>query len=246
MTRTLQCVLGVLFYAFCMLSMAQDVKTYIPEKAYPLLPIFYKEAGRLMPYIPTPAYFGALGEQESCLSLKHSRCFSPTSQLLTPREQGLGIFQLTRAFKTDGSTRFDALSDMRKNYATELSELSWTNLKSRPDLQIRTAVLMVRESYQRLAGVKDPMARLQMADAAYNGGIGGTLKERTACGLAANCDPSKWFHNVELYCLKSKKPLYGNRSACMINREHPELIFNHRLPKYQRHYEDFIKRGVRT
>lgn len=242
MKRTLQSLLGVLLYAFCTLSLGQNVKTYIPEKAYPLLPIFYKEAERLMPMVPTPAYFGALGEQESCISLKHSRCMSPTSQLLSKREQGLGIFQLTRAFRDDGSTRFDSLTDMRNRYRTELSEMSWNNLANRPDLQIRAAILMIREGYTRFAGVPDKMARLQMADAAYNGGVGGTLKERTACGLAKGCDPNLWFDNVENYCLKSKKAIYGNRSPCLINREHPDLIFHLRLPKYQLHYEDYQRK----
>jgi len=118
----------------------------------------------------------------------------------------------------------------------ELKELSWTNVAQRPDLQIRTAILMIRENTTRLAGVKDPENRLQMADAAYNGGIGGTIKERTACGLAKGCDPQIWFGHVEAYCMKSKKKLYGDRSACDINREHPKTLFQIRLAKYQRHY----------
>ena len=215
--KRLYMLVGVLLFLLGVSASAQDVKTYIPEKAYPLLPTFYKEAERLMPSIPTPAYFGALGEQESCIHLKHPRCFAPNSQLLTKREQGLGIFQTTRAFKTDGSIRFDALTEMRAKYMQELRELSWDTYKTRPDLQIRTAVLMVRESYNRLLEVKDPMARLQMADAAYNGGFGGLNKERIGCGMAKGCDPQRWFGHVEKYCLKGTKPLYGNRTACMIN-----------------------------
>lgn len=215
---------------------AQNPRTYIPEKAYALLPIFYTETLRLMPSIPEPAYFGALAEQESCISLRHSRCMSPTSRLLTSREDGQGLFQITRAYKADGSIRFDALTEARRRYINELKELSWTNVAKRPDLQIRTAILMTRENYIRLSGVKDPEVRLQMSDAAYNGGIGGTVKERTACGLAKGCDPQIWFKHVEAYCLKSKKKLYGNRSACDINREHPRTIFQIRLGKYQRHY----------
>lgn len=217
-------------------ALAQNPHTYIPEKAYSLLPVFYKETLRLMPTIPEPAYFGALAEQESCISLRHSRCMSPTSRLLSKREDGQGLFQITKAFNSDGSIRFDSLSETRRRYIDELKELSWTNVAKRPDLQIRTAILMVRENYTRLSGVKDPYIRLQMADAAYNGGVGGTLKERTACGLAKDCDAQYWFNHVERYCLKSRKKLYGDRSACDINREHPKTLFQIRLGKYQRHY----------
>jgi hypothetical protein len=232
----------LLIFIFPALSPAQSVKTYIPEKAHQYLPLVYKESKRLMPSVPTPAYFGGLIEQESCISLKHSRCWSPTSTLNTKREFAIGFGQITKAFRDDGSTRFDSLTDMRNRYRTELSEMSWNNLANRPDLQIRAAILMIREGYTRFAGVPDKMARLQMADAAYNGGVGGTLKERTACGLAKGCDPNLWFDNVENYCLKSKKAIYGNRSPCLINREHPDLIFHLRLPKYQLHYEDYQRK----
>jgi membrane-bound lytic murein transglycosylase MltF len=161
-------------------------------------------------------------------------------------ERGSGLGQITRAFREDGSTRFDALTDMRNRYVNELGELSWNNVKNRPDLQIRTIVLMIRESYQRLAGVSIPMERLAMADAAYNGGIGGTLKERTACGLAKGCDPNYWFNNVENYCLKSKKPLYAGRSACDINRHHAIDTLKTRLPKYEAHYKTYLERMQKT
>lgn len=232
MIRLLLC--GVL-WAITASSWAQNPKTYIPKNAYALLPIFYTETARLMPTIPEPAYFGALAEQESCIHLTHKRCMSPTSRLLTQREDGQGLFQVTRAYRADGSIRFDTLAEMRKRYYSELKELSWTNVAKRPDLQIRTAILMIRENYIRFSGVKGE-PRLQMADAAYNGGVGGTLKEQLACGLAKGCDPQQWFNHVERYCLKSKKKLYGDRSACDINREHPATLFKIRLGKYQRHY----------
>jgi membrane-bound lytic murein transglycosylase MltF len=105
---------------------------------------------------------------------------------------------------------------------------------------------MVRESYQRLTGVPYPMERLAMADAAYNGGTGGTLKERTACGLAKGCDPNYWFGHVENYCLKSKKPLYAGRSACDINRHHSFDVIKTRLPKYENDYQRYLKRTSKT
>jgi hypothetical protein len=71
------------------------------------------------------------------------------------------------------------------------------------------------------------------ADAAYNGGIGGLDKEIKACYLTKECDHKKWWGNVENFCMKSKVALYGNRSACDINRHHVSDVIKTRSPKYQ-------------
>ena len=212
-----------------------NVKTYIPVKAATYLPVVVAEQKRVMPESPSTAYFGGLIEQESCISLTHKRCWDPTSELKTAREQGIGLGMITRAYRTDGSVRFDALQEMKVNYNDQLKELSWLTIKTRPDLQIRTMMLMTRDNYKRLWMVKEPLPRLQMADAAYNGGAGGLEKERVVCGLTKGCDPQQWFGHIEKQCLKSKKPLYGNRNACDINREHVALIFRDRMAKYQQY-----------
>lgn len=223
---------------------AIDVKTYIPKNAPQYLPIVYREVERLMPNVPTPAYFPGLIEQESCISLTHSTCFSPKAQLLTKRERGAGFGQLTVAYKEDGSVRFDMLQEMRTKYIGELRELSWSNILDRPDLQIDAMVLLIREGYMRLGGVKPGMPRLHMTDAIYNGGYGGFLREQTACGLTKGCDPQLWFDNIERICLKSKKPIYGKRSACDINREHPYNVFKLRIQKYELDYQR--RKGVKN
>ena len=218
------------------LASAIDVTTYIPKKAPQYLPVIKQKVTRIMPEAPSLAYFGALIEQESCIYLTHSRCWDPSSELKTSREQGIGLGQITRAYRTDGSLRFDALKELRDRNSRELKELSWLNVKSRPDLQIRGIALMIKSSYGRLPGVKDPMERLTMADAAYNGGDGGLAKERTVCGMTKGCNPQFWFGHIENIRIKSQKPIYGNRSPWDINREHPRLIFKTRLPKYENYF----------
>lgn len=221
------------FFFICNFSYGQNVKTYIPLAAFEYLPIVKKEADRIMPNSPSVAYFGALIEQESCISLKHKRCWRPQSELRTSRELGIGLGMITQAYRDDGSVRFDSLQEMRDKHRAELKELSWLTVKERPDLQIRAIMLMTRDNYTRLYMVKDPMARLAMTDAAYNGGYGGLSKERTACGLAKNCDPQYWFNHIEKFCLKGHRVLYGNRTACDINREHVHSALIVRLPKYE-------------
>jgi len=185
---------------------------------------------------PKVAYLGSLIELESCIHLKHPRCWNPKSRLKSAREEGAGLGQITRAFKPDGSIRFDALSDLKYKYPKELYELNWQVVYDRPDLQIRALALMMRDNYQAFDKyVPDKREAYAFADAAYNGGLGGVNHERRACKLASWCDPNKWFDNVEKLCLKSKAALYGNRSACDINREHVEGVLNTRSTKYTKY-----------
>ena len=227
--------LFVLLLAFGLgCASSQPVETFIPERAKEHLPTLSAQVKDVWPTMSTPNYFAALIEHESCISLKHSRCWAPTSRLKSDREEGAGLGQLTRAFNADGSTRFDALADSRRLDPRGLNELRWETVYQRPDLQMRVIVLMTRDSYNRLVKlVPDHLPRLAMADAAYNGGMGGLLNERRACGMKADCNPNLWFGNVEHTCLKSTKPLYGNRSACDINRHHVHDVLLTRMPKYQ-------------
>lgn len=181
-------------------------------------------------------YVPSLVEHESCISLKHKKCWNSLSRLKTTREEGAGLGQVTRAFNPDGSVRFDTLGEMAKRYKVELREAKWETIYQRPDIQLRIMILMLRDDYKKLYTIDDKENRMQMVDAAYNGGLGGVLKERRACGLSNNCNPNIWFNNVEKYCLKSKKVLYGTRSACDINRHHVEDVFHNNIPKYSKSY----------
>lgn len=211
-----------------------DVNTYIPEQAVEYLPTLKAQVKDVWPAFEFPNYFGALIEHESCISLTHSKCWNPKSRLKSDREEGAGLGQLTRAFKSDGSTRFDALEDAKRLDAKGLNDLRWETVYSRPDLQMRVLILMTRANWNRLDKlVPDKEGKLAMTDAAYNGGIGGVMNERRACGLRGDCDPNKWFGHVEKVCLKSTKPLYAGRSACDINRHHVHDVLHTRMPKYK-------------
>lgn len=187
------------------------------------------EQRQFWPDHPDPAALAALVEQESCVSLKSPKCWNPGARLKTDREEGAGMGQITRAFRADGSVRFDALADLRSQYDAELGALSWGNVYQRPDLQLRALVLMSRDAARPF---RASAAWLHFGDAGYNGGVAGVQKERRACKLAGGCDPGKWFGNVEAHCLKSRQPLYGGRSACDINREHVRGVFLVRRAKY--------------
>lgn len=215
---------------------AQNVTTFIPPKAIPLLPVVQKEVGLIFPDFLYPYYFGSLIEHESCISLKHSRCWAPTSELLSAREQGVGLGQLTRAYNKDGSLRFDKLTELRNRYNSQLKELSWMTIKQRPDLQIRAIVVMTKESWKALHMVTDPKQRLKFTDYAYNGGLGAAKKDRQICGLKKACDPQYWEGHVELTSAKSRAPIYGTRSPYDISRHHVHDVTVTRLVKYKQYF----------
>jgi membrane-bound lytic murein transglycosylase MltF len=114
----------------------------------------------------------------------------------------------------------------------ELKELSWANIYSRPDLQIRAVVFKMKDNYTYFLQYTDWFNAYAFADAGYNGGNGGVNNERRACKISSKCNPALWFGNVELFCLKSKAALYGNRSACDINRHHVKDVLVTRSTKY--------------
>ena len=184
---------------------------------------------------PKAWYLASLVEHESCISLKHSRCWNPNSRLKSAREEGAGLGQITRAYTSTGKVRFDALQEI-KNKHIELQELTWYNVYTRPDLQLRAVVLKMRDNYQYYLPYTDSDNALAFADAAYNGGIGGLNNERRACKISSNCNPAVWVGNVELFCLKSKAALYGQRSACDINRHHVKDVLIVRAPKYRQFF----------
>jgi hypothetical protein len=210
-----------------------DVKTYIPINAFQYLPILKQEQLRFWKDHPSPENLASLAEHESCVSLTSKKCWSPQSQLKSQREEGAGLFQTTRAYRKDGTLRFDTLTEM-KNTHPVLSEWSWENVYNRPDLQIRAAILMSRDNYKFFSRfTPDRRDALYFGDAGYNGGVTGVQNERRACYMTTGCDPTKWFGHVELHCLKSKDALYGQRSACDINRHHVKDVFLNRSEKYK-------------
>lgn len=209
-----------------------DVRTYIPVNAFKYLPILKQEQVKYWSSHPMPETLAGLAEQESCISLVHKKCWSPDSKLETKRELGSGIFQVTKAYRKDGSIRFDTLTDL-KNAHPALQEWSWENVYKRPDLQIRAMLLMNVDNYKLLSNIKDPIIRLHFTDASYNAGLGNVNDKRRICKLSSSCDPQQWFDNVENSCRANQKPIYGTRTACDIVRDHTFKVFQVRSEKYK-------------
>lgn len=226
-------LISIFILLYANISFALDVRTYIPKQAPEHFPTLKEEISKYFSELNSKEYFGGLIEQESCIHLKHSRCWNAKAKLQTSKELGLGLGQLTQAYREDGSIRFDSLSDMVKRHNSELKELSWSNIEYRPDLQIRAIILMTKDNYDRLYEIEDIDQRLKMSDAAYNGGLKGLFKDQRECSLTKDCNFKIWDNHVERTCTKSKKILYDNRNACDINRTHVRNVFDIRMSKYK-------------
>lgn len=203
-----------------------------PTAALPLLPILKAQQQTYWPDMALPSALGAQVEQETCISLTSRGCWNPKAELKTSREQGVGLGQLTRAFRADGSTRFDALSELVAAHPKELAGLSWQN-RYDPTLQLRALVLKDKQGCNLVRDAKTPSDQLAMCFAAYNGGIGGLNSDRRSCAGTKGCDPGKWFGNVEHTSLKAKTavPGYG-KSFFAINRGYVQNIMIVRRPRY--------------
>lgn len=215
--------------------LAQNVKTYIPEQAKIYVPLLREQQIKYWNDHPMPNVLGSLVEHESCLSLTHKRCWNPKSQLKTQREIGSGFGQITKAFREDGSVRFDALQELKDKHPV-LREWNWDNVLIRPDLQLTGIVLKSKDDYKSLYMVKDPIVRLHFTDMAYNSGMGNVNKKRRTCGLMKDCNPQVYFNNVENICPVGAKVIYGNRTACMITQHHVDDVFNIRAEKYKQFF----------
>jgi len=225
-----------------------NYKTYIPEKAKKLQPIIEHTNKTIMPRMFYPCYFSALIEHESCVRLCGNsywarRCWSPRSKLKTywdknkkvPREEGAGLLQLTRAWTKTGRLRFDTIRNLKRRYPKYLSELTWDNVYRRPDLQIKAGILLWKTNNDLLTKKIKGVERIWFLDSAYNGGFKYLLRERTKCKLMKNCDPNKWFNNVEKVNCRGHRKLYGNRTSWDINRHHVKDVKD-RLVKYIFYY----------
>jgi hypothetical protein len=229
-------VLAALLLTVSSTAKAQDVRTYIPQNAQALLPQLRAVQASYWPGHPMPSYFGALIEQESCISLTHSRCWNSRAQLKTSREEGGGLGQFTRAYDAAGALRFDAIAEVRQLDPQGLREFSWASVYDRADLSMRAILVKVKDCYRRLEQQTKaaPAVLVAFCDAAYNGGFGGILQDRRLCALQDRCDPLQWFGNVERFSAKSRTKWQGyGKSAFEINREHVDYVLNLRRPKYQ-------------
>lgn len=167
--------------------------------------------------------FAGQVEQETCITLNHKKCWSPTAELKTDREYGFGLGQITITKKFDN---FEEVKKLDKDLSAWKKENRFD-----PSYQLRALVVYDRNLYTKLPdSIND---KLPFMFAAYNGGLGGILQDRRLCENTKGCDKNLWFGNVETTSFKSKiKPQGYGKSFFEINREYPRNILLVRSKKY--------------
>lgn len=200
----------------------------LPANAIANLPLLQVELRAHWPGMPMPSAVAAQVEQETCISLRHPRCWSPRAELRTSREQGVGLGQVTR------TARFDALAELRAQFPRQLAGWAWESpTLYDPALQLRALVLMDRRNWQAVTGAANDREHLAMSFASYNGGLRGLAADRALCAGTPGCDQSRWFGQVERTCTKSQTAAQGyGLSFCEINRHYPAAILDQRRAKY--------------
>jgi len=193
------------------------------------LPILRSE---LLTYNPNSRYRSAYAgqiQQETCVSLKSKKCWSPTAELKTSREYGFGLGQLTV------TSRFDSFKEAKK-LDSSLKDWSWEN-RYNPTYQIRSLVLMDRHIYGQMSWASSDYERMAFTFAAYNGGVAGTLSDRAVCRVTVGCSQNTWFGNVENTSKKAKTAAKGyGKSFFEINREYPRNILGFRSTRYKSYF----------
>lgn len=218
----------VVLAAFVSLFSGKAGATELPANAVKYLPILKLEQRAWWPDMPVPSVLGSLIEQESCITLKSKRCWSPDAELKTDREQGIGLGQITR------TARFDALADLRRANPEALRDWGWDKPTLRdPHYQLRGVILLERQNWRGIGGAATPEDRAAFMDAAYNGGAGGLSSDRKICAATPGCDRGRWFGHVENTSLKKKTAVAGyGQSFFDINRTHVRNVLLVRRPRY--------------
>ena len=210
----------------------QAASSQLPPNAVKYLPVLKSTIQQVWPDYKNPHYFFAQIEQESCISLKHSKCWNPRAELKTSREYGFGLGQTTIAYNANGTERFNNF-----NAAKQLLKREWKwEDRYNPAIQME---VMLRTSYKNRQLLKWPIANDTERDAfmfvAYNSGLGGIIKDQKLCN-PPSCTTARWYGNVEKHSYKAKVAAKGyGKSFFEISREYPRNVFL-RSAKYKLYF----------
>ncbi len=122
--------------------------------------------------------------------------------------------------------------DARSKYAAGLAQFTpatWQDIAPRADpscagkpetdpaCSIRSQIVYMRRLLSRYRSSLTAGDRWAFAWAAYNGGPGWITREKSRCKRKPNCNPSRWWRNVERHCIRAGW-------ACRENRAYPKKI----------------------
>ena len=210
----------------------------IPPQALQYFPHISEDAADTLRHDFRPEMLASQVEQESCITLTHSRCWNPEVEFKTAREYGFGLGQITITYK-NGREVTNRFKELQKDHDPMLGQWRWDD-RFNPRYQLRALAVVDRDCLPYALGATGE-DKAAMALACYNGGPGkksksgaGLQADRIICRATANCDPNRWWGNVENTSNKAKVPKVGyKQSFFAINREYPRRILRERIAKYR-------------
>lgn len=214
---------------------SKPVTPFIPPSAYIVAPKLRTTIESKWPALKYPHFIAGQIEQETCISLKHSKCFTSRAELKTSREWGVGFGQFTVAYSATGKVRFDALAEVR---AMDKDLVNYTTA-NRYDERLGLIAIVVRDKndFLRVRGAKTELDQFAFMFSGYNGGAGSVLKDRVLCKSTIGCDSAQWFGHVEKTSYKSRVAAHGyGQSWYAINRGYVNNIINVRSDKYKQFF----------
>ena len=219
----------------------------IPIKAITAIPILvslmlttWSDDIDLTPYIASQI------EQESCISLKHSKCWDPTVELKVRSSDGTGVNIDGRLLREYGfgigqitiTKRFNNFVEAKK-LDPRLSTWRWED-RYNIENQMLFIVKTDQNNYNKyIRMAKDKYNAFCFSMAGYNGGYGSVIQRRNICNNTPGCDPDIWFGNLEKYSNKSKRVQKGySKSFHDINNEYVYNVMRVRFVKYLDYIND--------
>ena len=225
-------VLAVVMFVIALLAVGGPVKaSTLPANFSTYRHVVDEARSELWPTGMSIATLYAQVHQETCISDKHSKCWSPFAELCMgpgcSDERGVGLCMITK------TENMDALTALVAKHPKELAGWSWRDpaLHS-PRHQARALVLMNRDNASVAVGAATERDRDAMILAAYNGGPGRVRTDRRLCAGTKGCDPSRWYGNVEHTSTLAKAPSRYRVSFFQINRSYPKRIQDLHYPRY--------------
>lgn len=203
----------------------------LPPGAVQNLPLLASTVEAKWPNAPRPSTLAGQIEQETCISLTHSKCFTSRAELKTSREWGVSFGQFTIAYDAKGKERFNSFEDVKK-LDRELAAWQFSD-RYNERYGMMAFVVRMRSEFDWVKGAQDFTSQQAFALSGYNGGRGGVLQDRRLCAATKGCNPNVWYDNVEKTSYKSRiAPKGYGQSFYSINRGYVDNVQNKRSKKY--------------